>query len=185
MLFRSDEQKHRSVAVPPERGPDHPARSSGSSRPSGEGPTDARRYMKHAINIWQQLGFSFDSISAGFLANEKQVEIIEELIYMNRAIDPFVVVDPIMGDNGKLYNGIDPERISTMASLCKHGNIVTPNMTEALMLTGCTENLPDKLTMTDCRTLINDFRKIAGLAGYPRHHPLAAHGGGLKLSFCR
>ena len=33
---------------------------------------------------------------------------------MNRAIDPFVVVDPIMGDNGKLYNGIDPERISTI-----------------------------------------------------------------------
>lgn len=122
---------------------------------------DTTDYMKHAINIWQQLGFSFDSISAGFLANEKQVEIIEELIYMNRAIDPFVVVDPIMGDNGKLYNGIDPERISTMASLCKHGNIVTPNMTEALMLTGCTENLPDKLTMTDCRTLINDFRKIS------------------------
>lgn len=47
-----------------------------------------------------------------------------------------MVTDPIMGDNGKLYNGINEETVNSMRRLTKIADVIIPNLTEAQFLTG-------------------------------------------------
>ena len=67
---------------------------------------DTTDYMKKSIAVWKELGFSFDCITTGFLASAEQVDIIRAFIESQRKEDLLVMTDPIMGDEGKLYNGV-------------------------------------------------------------------------------
>jgi pyridoxine kinase len=46
----------------------------------------------------------------------------------------FVVIDPVLGDNGKIYGPINKEMVKEMKSLIQKANIITPNLTEAALL---------------------------------------------------
>ena len=46
----------------------------------------------------------------------------------------FVLVDPIMGDNGKLYPVFDADYVAKMKQLVKFADVITPNLTEACLL---------------------------------------------------
>ena len=48
--------------------------------------------------------------------------------------DNFILVDPVLGDHGKLYPGMDTGMITGMRELCKKANVITPNLTEAAFL---------------------------------------------------
>lgn len=93
---------------------------------------DTTDYMEKTANVWKNLEFHFDCISTGFICNEKQAEIIEEIIEQNR--DAYVCVDPIMGDDGRLYNGISMDIVSHMKKLVAHADVIVPNITEAELL---------------------------------------------------
>ncbi len=90
--------------------------------------------MPKIINHWKNMNIEFDAIYTGYLGSEKQVEIVEELFdtYKNALI----VVDPVMGDNGKLYTGFDEKFAEHMRVLCKKADVILPNITEAAYLTG-------------------------------------------------
>ncbi|MBP3381230.1 MAG: bifunctional hydroxymethylpyrimidine kinase/phosphomethylpyrimidine kinase, partial [Clostridia bacterium] len=45
-------------------------------------------------------------------------------------------VDPVMGDNGKLYTGFTMAFAQKMASLCRKADVIVPNLTEATALLG-------------------------------------------------
>ncbi|MCD8082172.1 MAG: PfkB family carbohydrate kinase, partial [Clostridiales bacterium] len=47
-----------------------------------------------------------------------------------------VLVDPIMADGGRLYNGIGEERVDALRRLAALSDVMVPNMTEASFLTG-------------------------------------------------
>lgn len=94
---------------------------------------DTTEYMKNTVKVWENLGFTFDCICTGFMVSDEQGRFLTEYLKGKEALK---VVDPIMGDNGKLYNGIDPSRIDTMKALCAVGDIVIPNGTEAAFITG-------------------------------------------------
>ena len=96
---------------------------------------DSSDYMQETINIWQQLGFSFDCIATGFMVNPRQVQIVEQLIKQQQNNELLVVVDPIMGDEGKLYNGMTAENVAIMRQLAGYADILIPNYTEACLLT--------------------------------------------------
>ena len=72
---------------------------------------DTTDYMKKSIAVWKELGFSFDCITTGFLASAEQVDIIRAFIESQRKEDLLVMTDPIMGDEGKLYNGVTEETV--------------------------------------------------------------------------
>ena len=82
---------------------------------------------------WQSLGLSFDAIGVGYLADPQQAEAVEQVLDTFPAL---TVVDPAMGDHGMLYRSITPEQVQAMARLCRKGNILLPNVTEAAFLTG-------------------------------------------------
>lgn len=81
----------------------------------------------------QQVGAEFDAILVGYLADPEQAEAVLEII---TAFDCPVILDPAMGDHGKLYKGITQEHVSAMADLASMAEVVLPNVTEACMLTG-------------------------------------------------
>ena len=97
---------------------------------------DTTDYMVRAIDAWKKLGFSFDCITTGFLASAEQVDIIREFIDSQRKEDLLVMTDPIMADDGKLYNGVTEETVENMRRLIGVADVIVPNLTEAEFLTG-------------------------------------------------
>lgn len=88
------------------------------------------------IEQWKKLELSFDGIYSGFLGSEEQIEIVIDMIKEFRTPATKVIIDPIMGDHGKAYQTYTPKMCSRMKELVGFGDIVTPNLTEACILTG-------------------------------------------------
>ena len=82
-----------------------------------------------------ELGIDFDAIYTGFLGSEKQVKTVEDFIERTADESTLVFVDPVMGDDGKLYSACFPELVSEMKRLCARADIITPNLTEACLMT--------------------------------------------------
>ena len=96
---------------------------------------DTTDYMEKTVDIWHELGFRFDCISTGFMVNPRQIDIVEKLINNQAKENLLVVVDPIMGDEGKLYNGMTENNVAIMRKLSSYADILIPNFTEACFLT--------------------------------------------------
>ena len=92
--------------------------------------------MEKVIQHWKKLDIKFDAVYTGFLGSGRQISIIEDFIRFFRKERQIVVVDPVMGDNGKSYDTIDDGIINGMKSLVSLADIITPNVTEASMLIG-------------------------------------------------
>lgn len=90
------------------------------------------------LEKWTELGLEFDGIFSGFLGSEAQIGIVMSMIRQFQGKDTLVVIDPIMGDHGKAYQTYTPAMCSRMKELVSMGDIVTPNLTEACILTGRT-----------------------------------------------
>ena len=46
----------------------------------------------------------------------------------------YVIVDPVLGDNGNMYPTFNKEICMEMKNLIKNSNLITPNITEACLL---------------------------------------------------
>lgn len=85
---------------------------------------------------WQREGICFDSIYSGFLASATQIEIVSQLIDDFSENRPLILVDPVMGDEGKLYSVYNEQMQERMKVLVGKADIITPNYTEACFLLG-------------------------------------------------
>lgn len=90
--------------------------------------------MEEFIGHWKQLELDFDCIYSGFLGSPRQIKIISNFIDDFSSNNPLVVIDPVMGDNGKLYSTMDNEMVTNMRKLIEKADIITPNFTEAAYL---------------------------------------------------
>lgn len=82
---------------------------------------------------WLSVGAAFDGISVGYLSDPRQAEAVEKLLEKFPAL---TVIDPVMGDHGKLYSGMTDAHVEAMKKLCRRGQVLLPNVTEAAFLTG-------------------------------------------------
>ncbi len=80
---------------------------------------------------WEKEGILFDAIYTGFIASIEQLDYIKDIIDSRLEPDGLVFVDPAMADHGEFYNGFDQEFADKMGELCKLGDYVLPNTTEA------------------------------------------------------
>lgn len=85
---------------------------------------------------WKSVGAQFGSIYSGFLGSAEQIGMVEEIMEMFRTPETLVLVDPVMGDGGKLYSTYTREMADGMVRLCRRADVVAPNMTEALYILG-------------------------------------------------
>lgn len=96
---------------------------------------DFTQNMLPYMEAWEKNRFKFDGICTGFLGSPEQVSVIETFFKKFKTKDTVVVVDPIMGDNGKLYAASTEEMCSKLKALVCYADICTPNLTEACALT--------------------------------------------------
>ena len=131
---------------------------------------DMTDYMRDTIKVWDELGFDPDCICTGFVLSEEQVELIGDYIRSRKPrmdetqkVDNgcLVMVDPIMADGGKLYNGIGMERVAAMRKLVSYSNVMVPNMTEAGFLTGICPGR-ERATAAELRELVDGLHKLSG-----------------------
>ncbi len=100
--------------------------------------------MEAYYSKWETLGLEFDGIYTGFLGSVHQVRIVEDFIARFKQKDTVVIVDPVMGDDGKCYATIDENLCRELKKLLPLSTIITPNITEACLLCG-EEYRPDHL----------------------------------------
>jgi len=92
--------------------------------------------MAKTLRHWKELQVEFDAIYSGFLGSKAQIEILYKFISAFRRKDNLVLVDPVLGDHGKLYRTFDNEMCRRMGSLASAADLITPNLTEAALLLG-------------------------------------------------
>lgn len=79
---------------------------------------------------WKTLDLAFDALYTGYLGSFEQIGMVED-VFSEFGKNAIKFVDPVMGDNGKLYTGFTPEFAARMAELCGKADVIVPNMTEA------------------------------------------------------
>lgn len=87
------------------------------------------------INEWKKLGLQFDGITSGFLGSKKQIEIVTQFFKDFKTKENIIIVDPVMGDYGKIYATYTKEMCEEMKKLVQYADIITPNITELCILT--------------------------------------------------
>ena len=103
---------------------------------------DTTDYLLSALATWEKLGVTYDFLCIGYITGLAQAERLAKVADAARKNGIPVLVDPILGDNGKRYNSITDGQAEGMRLLCRHADLITPNLTEARLLTGC--DLPPK-----------------------------------------
>ena len=105
---------------------------------------DFTSHMREHIAQWRKLGLKFRGICTGFLGSEEQIAIVSSFIDEFGGPGCIVMVDPVMGDEGRPYGTYTPAMCQRMAELTAKADIITPNLTEACIL----GNIPYNSAMT-------------------------------------
>ena len=87
-------------------------------------------------NHWKTLDLHVDAIYTGYLGSFRQIDLMKQIFDDFRTENSLICVDPVMGDNGKLYALFTEEFAKGMASLCGKADLIMPNLTEASYMTG-------------------------------------------------
>lgn len=96
---------------------------------------DFTEEIQKIFSHWEKEKIQFDAFYTGYLLNEKQINIIKDIFPKFGNANHKIIIDPVMGDNGKLYPGFNSNFAKTMKSLCLNADIIIPNLTEACLLT--------------------------------------------------
>lgn len=120
---------------------------------------DTTDYIRGVFPVWKRLGFKFDAIATGFIASERQADIVSSWCREQAGGGTLVFVDPIMGDEGKLYNGVTPATIKSMREMLGVALLCYPNYTEACYLTGREYNAGG-VSRDEARSLLCHLRKL-------------------------
>ncbi|MBQ3267119.1 MAG: bifunctional hydroxymethylpyrimidine kinase/phosphomethylpyrimidine kinase [Atopobiaceae bacterium] len=86
------------------------------------------------LDAWVEENIVLDAIYSGFLGAPEQVGAIQRLYREHPGA--LRVVDPVMGDGGMRYPTYTEELCQAMAALVDGADLLTPNLTEASILTG-------------------------------------------------
>jgi len=138
---------------------------------------DTTDYLLRSLEIWETLGITVDLAYIGYITGMEQAEKLAVVADALRAKGVPIVLDPILGDNGKRYNSISDDQAQGMKMLCGHADLITPNLTEACLLLGeeygekDAEELASTLSGVGCSTLITSAatqESESAMIGYDR-----------------
>ncbi len=95
---------------------------------------DLAEEMPKILAHWRSLGLYFEGIYSGFLGSPAQMHVVEETIKYCKKTDGLAVIDPVLGDNGKLDPTMTTDMVARMRELVRHADCITPNHSEASWL---------------------------------------------------
>ena len=128
---------------------------------------DLEEQMMPSALMWKKNGVRFDAIYTGYLGSVREIEKTAAIIDLFREEDTLVFVDPVMGDNGKLYRGFSDDYAAQNTLLCAKADIVVPNITEACLMTGVSyrESYDESYLNELCRRLCGMGAGMAVITG--------------------
>ena len=97
---------------------------------------DLTDQLDAVLDHWKKLDVSFDAVYSGFLGSPKQAETVLRCIRELKSEDGIILVDPVLGDDGRLDPTQTREMVESMRVLVRHADVITPNLTEAAFLLG-------------------------------------------------
>lgn len=122
---------------------------------------DYTDHMESFRSYWKKMKVSFDGIYTGFVAGEEQIRNIFHFLDTFYKKETFLLVDPIMGDDGQVYDMFTPKLCRLMKELVLKADIITPNLTELCLLTDSDHDKLDRIREKEA--LIEEVRYLAGL----------------------
>ena len=114
--------------------------------------------MEGIINHWKTLDIKFDAIYTGFLGSSRQIDIIINFIDSFKHDGMLIVIDPVLGDDGELYDTISKTIVDGMKKLVAKATLITPNITEAAILLG--ENYYGKLSEKKIKSILGTLSEM-------------------------
>jgi len=94
---------------------------------------DCAPLMEKFTPVWKELNVSLDGVCTGFMGTPRQLHAAQALI--NAFRPPLLLIDPVLGDDGALYPCFDDAFLAAMRQFAAQADILTPNVTEACLLT--------------------------------------------------
>lgn len=96
---------------------------------------DLTEQMEGILEHWCALGLRFEYLYTGFLGSPKQVGIVRQALqFVNRRTQGLYLFDPVLGDDGEIYNSLDSSMVEAMQALLPTADLLTPNLTELFLL---------------------------------------------------
>ena len=95
---------------------------------------DLTKYLDQCLSKWNSMGLQFDCVYTGYMASIRQEEIARR--FMDAQPQALKIIDPVMGDDGVMYRALPGDMPDAMRRLCRYADVITPNLTEAALLTG-------------------------------------------------
>ncbi len=92
--------------------------------------TDVQPIADH----WKTLDIEFDSIYTGYLGSFEQLELVSTFFDDFKNDHSLILVDPVMADNGVLYQSFPKTFPNGMKKLCSKADVIVPNITEAVLM---------------------------------------------------
>ena len=108
------------------------------------------------LRHWKSLGVRFDYIVSGYLGSIAQIDLVASIARDFLAENGKFIVDPVMGDGGKLYAGFTAEYVEKMRDLCKRADYILPNVTEAAFLA----DTPYPVTKETVQTVLDKLLEL-------------------------
>ncbi|MDU5374029.1 bifunctional hydroxymethylpyrimidine kinase/phosphomethylpyrimidine kinase [Anaerococcus vaginalis] len=93
---------------------------------------DSSNFLTNTLEVYKKQNRKYKAIFVGFVLNFNQAKIICDFVKENNL---FMVLDPIMGDSGKIYSGLDKNIVEIYKYMADYAHIIIPNLTEAKLLT--------------------------------------------------
>lgn len=95
---------------------------------------DTTLYVRDALAAWDAMGFQFDAIFSGFVVSDEESKIIADFCERKGIEGARIYVDPIMGDDGALYDGVSKYAVDRTRRIMEVADYAIPNVTEACLL---------------------------------------------------
>jgi len=124
--------------------------------------------MKKFSGMWKKQNLKFDCIYSGFLGSDEQIELVENFIADFKDADTKIIIDPVMGDDGKIYTTYTEKMCTEMKKLVSYADVVTPNITEACVLSDIpykSENISTDEALDICKKIYDMGAKNIILTG--------------------
>ena len=130
---------------------------------------DTTPMLNEYLNAWHEEGIELDGIYSGFLGSAVQVGAIQRLY--REYPTALRIVDPVMGDGGHKYPTYTDEMCEAMKDLVNGADVLTPNLTEASILTGIEyagQDVSDEYVRRTIGSLLNMGARSVVLKGVVR-----------------
>lgn len=112
-------------------------------------------FIKKCDNHYSKLGIEFDKIFVGYLGTK---EIVRNAIDFIKNNNSYTIIDPIFGDNGVCYSNFDMDYVNAQKELIGYADLITPNYTEACLLTD--EDYNEEASLYKIERICNKLKEM-------------------------